>query len=320
MKVVILHNRIEGTSTPDQADVLKQVKLVSQSLNWLGHQIKIMEMDENLRLDIQNILQEMPDVVFNLVESVFSKNELLYLAPALLQAFKIPYTGASVESLFLTTNKVLAKDQMKQAGIPTPHWYKADNFNRLSQEKKYILKPIREDGSVGLDAKAVFKPSDTDSMRQLSNIDPSNFFIEEYIEGKEFNISLLTHPDGPEVLSPAEMLFIDFPEDKEKIVSYDAKWNPNTFEYGHTRRIFHRIDEKGELIWKMRNIALQCWEVFGLKGYARVDIRVDREGNPFVLEINANPCISPDSGFITAALETGYTPRIVIKRILTDIN
>ncbi|MBR9998545.1 MAG: ATP-grasp domain-containing protein [Cyclobacteriaceae bacterium] len=320
MNVIIIHNRIPPDAAPDEADVLSQVQLVLNNLIPAGHQVSIMDIGENLFGDIDRIRKEEPDIVFNLVESVFGKNELLYIVPAMLEAFRITYTGAPAESLLLTTNKVTAKKIMKQAGIPTPEWFYDQDYKLLDKKKKYIRKPVREDGSVDLDEDAVFKPADPILTGSTESPETNRFFVEEFIDGREFNISLLADQTAPEVLPQAEIVFQNFPPDKEKIVGYRAKWDQKTFEYGNTVRKFNTLNKENELSDKMSKITLQCWEVFGLKGYARVDFRVDQFDNPYVLEINANPCISPDSGFIAAAREAGHTQEDVIQRILTDIN
>jgi D-alanine-D-alanine ligase len=70
----------------------------------------------------------------------------------------------------------------------------------------------------------------------------------------------------------------------------------------------------------IKDAVLACWHTFGLKGYARVDMRVDADENVYVLEVNANPCISPDSGFISAAVHAGYSHAEVISHIINDLN
>jgi D-alanine-D-alanine ligase len=87
-----------------------------------------------------------------------------------------------------------------------------------------------------------------------------------------------------------------------KIVDYKAKWDADSFEYNNTIRKFDFQDDDSQLISSLQEISLQCWNVFSLRGYARVDFRVDNNGKPWVLEINTNPCLSPDAGF-AAALE-----------------
>jgi len=65
---------------------------------------------------------------------------------------------------------------------------------------------------------------------------------------------------------------------------------------------------------------LKCWQVFGLKGYARVDMRIDKFENPYVIEVNANPCMSPDSGLVAATIEAGLPITVVLQRIIGDLN
>jgi D-alanine-D-alanine ligase len=71
---------------------------------------------------------------------------------------------------------------------------------------------------------------------------------------------------------------------------------------------------------KIKEIALKCWHVFGLKGYARVDMRIDKDENPYVIEVNANPCMSPDSGLVAATTEAGLLITEVLQRIIGDLN
>ena len=105
----------------------------------------------------------------------------------------------------------------------------------------------------------------------------------------------------------SEMLFKDYPPGKPKLLDYRAKWVENSFEYDHTERSLDIAPEDRMLTGQLCAIARACWDLFGLRGYARVDFRVDSSGQPFVLEMNANPCLSPDAGF-AAALERATIP------------
>jgi len=142
-------------------------------------------------------------------------------------------------------------------------------------------------------------------------------FAERYIEGREFNLSLLASAGKPEVLPPAEIRFEGYPPNKRKIVDYRAKWDETSFEYIHTSRCFHFAPKDGPLLQKMIGIAKKCWDLFGLRGYARVDFRADEAGKPWVLEINANPCISPDAGFVAAAMQGGLGMGEIVARIIS---
>jgi D-alanine-D-alanine ligase len=120
------------------------------------------------------------------------------------------------------------------------------------------------------------------------------------------------------VLPPAEMCFINYPESKPKILGYKAKWKENSFEYKNTTRSFNFDAQDFRLLEDLKIIAYKCWQVFGLRGYARVDVRVGYENIPEVIEINANPCIAPDSGFIAACKKAGLSETEIIKRIIED--
>ena len=112
---------------------------------------------------------------------------------------------------------------------------------------------------------------------------------------------------GPRVLPIGEIVFVDYPDDKPRIVDYNAKWVEDSFEYNHTPRIFDVAPADVALRAELARLALQCWRLFGLAGYARVDFRVDSAGRPWVLEVNANPCASPDAGYAAMLAEAGLT-------------
>ncbi len=156
--------------------------------------------------------------------------------------------------------------------------------------------------------------------RRFKGYDDSHWLIEDYIDGREFNISVLASENGPEVMPPAEIVFHNFGADKPRIVDFKAKWESESFEYQNTIREFPGKKLDPALKEKIMTEALKCWHVFGLKGYARVDMRVDNNNNPFVFEVNANPCISPDSGFVAAITEAGISFTAVIQRIINDLN
>ncbi len=102
------------------------------------------------------------------------------------------------------------------------------------------------------------------------------------------------------------------------MVGYRAKWDESSFEYHHTIRSFDFPEEDSLLLDKLTKISKDCWDLFDLKGYGRVDFRVDLKGNPWVLEVNINPCLSPDSGFIAATVKAGLSYEEVIKRIIGE--
>lgn len=317
-KIIILINRLSDQPTADEKDVIDQVKAVEKSLDELGLIHEREFVDSNLNSLINKLISEPGGIAFNLVESLNNNAGLVYFIPALVESLHYPITGNPSDAMFLTTQKPLTKKLMLSMGIPTPQWWIAKDTPDLDPGKQYMVKPSREDASIGINDENVFSGSDPAIIDKFRNRWGDHFFIEEFITGREFNLSVLGGPDGPEVLTPAEMLFIDFPAGKPNILGYSAKWDESTLEYQNTRRTFDFQESDFPLLEQLKKISCQCWSAFNLRGFARVDFRVDRNNQPYVLEINANPCISPDSGFYNAALKSGYTFTQVVQRIIND--
>jgi D-alanine-D-alanine ligase len=324
MKVVILHDRIAETSRPDEVDVLIQAEAVSQALSRLGHEPVRVSIGLDLSKFVDSLRDLRPAFVFNLVESVEGRGNLIALAPAILDSMGVPYTGSPTEALFVTSSKLLAKKMMWARGIPTPPWVESGEKGSGPQtlEGLFIVKSVWEHASVGLDDGSVFEPRSHQELRERLKADHARLggecFAEAYVEGREFNTSLLAGAGGPEVVAAAEIKFVNYAEDKLRVVGYPAKWEAESFEYRNTPRTFDFPTEDGPLISWVKGIALDCWRLFGLRGYARVDLRVDAEGQPWVLEVNANPCLSPDAGFAAALEWAGISFDTAIARIVDD--
>lgn len=317
---VILHNRLSDHPAPDERDVLDQVELVKGGLTQLGYSCLIRDIGFDLYGDIRGIKKLSPAFVFNLVETVFGKSELLHVIPSMLTSWNIPYTGVSDEGLFLTTRKTLAKRMMQQFGIATPDWFSTVHAAEfLSPAKKYIIKPIAEEGSVRLDEDAVFRGDDSCMLTKLAMMSPDEYFVEEFIDGREFNLGVTGKPGNFKVYPVAEMIFDNFPEGKERMLGYRAKWDEQSFEYLHTTRQFNTLAADPVLHNALIAAAVKCGEAFQLSGYFRVDFRVSADGQPLALEINGNPCISPDSGFIAAVLQEGTSVPEVIREIISFV-
>jgi D-alanine-D-alanine ligase len=330
MKVAVVYNAVYDENPPDERDVLIQANAISDALRDLDHEVATFACDLDLGEIEARLRHVRPDVVFNLVESLGSTGALIHLFPALLDAMQVPYTGSRAMAIGLTSHKLMAKSHMVRGGLPTPPWigpYPIDwppiqrtGWPGLQAElRTWIFKSVWEHASIGIeDANLVEGLSCADLFNALPKRAPAlggACFAETFIDGREFNLALLAGKDGPQVLSPAEIIFEGF-GDKARIVGYRAKWVVDTYEYLHTSRRFDFGPGDRPLLKQLRELALRCWELFGLGGYARVDFRVDADGRPSILEINANPCLSPDAGFAAALEHTGITFTEAVDRIV----
>lgn len=325
MKVVILHSEIGSCASADEQDVLTQVEAVSEALRTMGHRTVALPFCLDLPALSERLRFESCDFVFNLVETGGGQGRLIHLAPAFLDFLNLPYSGAGTEATFLSSNKLAAKRFLRAHRFRTPDWVSLTETSlkcSFPADSPFIIKSVWEHASVGLEEDSIVYPEDERELRheirkRLGNLGAAAF-AEQYIDGREFNLSVLAGRDGPEVLPPAEIKFIGYGKERPRIVGYRAKWDEKAFEYHHTPRSFDFGGEDKPLLRSLRRIALRCWDLFELRGYARVDYRVDRDGAPWILEINSNPCLSPDSGFTAATGRAGLRFEEVIDRIMND--
>ena len=321
MNVVILHGHVPEDASQDEYDVLVQVAAIRQALHDLGLQPVALPLTLDLASAAAHLQQLTPVLVFNLVESVQGQGQYIHLGPTLLEGLRLPYTGATAAAMYTTSNKLLTKKILASAGIPTPAWLPVVRpFHREEMDGPYIIKSIWEHGSIGLDDDAVVTTQAAlqEALQRRQHHPAAPWYVERYIPGREFNLALLAHADGPELLPPAEIEFHGYPAGKVQIVGYRAKWDEQSFEYQHTFRRVAFPPDDGLLLEQLADLALRCWRVFELRGYARVDFRVDATGRPWVLEVNANPCLAPDSGFVAATQQAGYEFPQVVRRIIAD--
>ncbi len=325
MKIAILHGEVAKDACPDEKDVLVQVDFVSEGLARLGHEPVAVPVSLNLAEAARTLAALCPAIVFNLVESLVGKGRLIHIVPALLEALKIPYTGAGAETMMLTSNKLLAKRWLISAGLPTPPWFTTTEGHKdLQISGPWLIKSVWEHASIGLDEDSVVQEADRDLL--LAEMDArrdalgGSCLAEAFIDGREFNLSLLANINEsvPEVLPPAEIRFDAYPPGKVRVVGYRSKWEEGSFEFSHTPLSSTFSETDAPLLLRLKERALRCWKLFDLQGYARVDFRVDKEGRPWILEVNANPCLSPDAGFLAATLHADLTFEEVLERIIDD--
>jgi D-alanine-D-alanine ligase len=357
MRIAILHNAVPPDAPPEDQDTLVEVEVVAAALARLGHESWTVACTLDLAALRKELLRQRPDVIFNLVESLDGDDSLVYLPLGVLDALGVPYTGSSTASLLLTTDKLLAKERMRVARFPTPAWIqcvgnrRAGGFVSTAEPpipRSWIIKGVSDQGSRGMGDDAVLRDvGQEDVMCQVLERAARTgrpCFAEEFIEGREFNLALLAgekrgqspfvrstlravpangdcplFSPEPQPLPPAEIEFSAYPPDKPRIVGHRAKWQSDSFEYSHTPRRFDFPPEDGPLLDQLRHLAVLCSALFRLHGWSRVDFRVDAAGRPWILEVNANPCLSPDAGFAAALQQASIPFDEAIRRILEDV-
>ncbi|HXT21688.1 MAG TPA: D-alanine--D-alanine ligase, partial [Thermoanaerobaculia bacterium] len=259
MHVTILYNQPRAWAAAEELDVLAQVDWVETALVANGHTVDSLACGLDLDAVAARLEASPPDLAFNLVEGLGGYDRLYSVIPSLLDALGIPYTGNPAESIFVTTNKLLAKQRLVGAGLPTPAmpacWPETDAPSTPARftPGRYILKPVWEHASLGMGDDVVVKPSSRrDLLARVADAGERTgraYFAEAFVDGREFNISLLeTATGGVEVLPHAEIDFVDFPPGKPRIVGWAAKWVESSFECHHTPRRFDFPDTDRPLL------------------------------------------------------------------------
>jgi D-alanine-D-alanine ligase len=264
---------------------------------------------------IETLPSRRPLLVFNLVDAINCDGRFAPLVPARLDALGIAYTGCGTSAWFETLSKVGTKSKLTHAGLPTPEW--STDATGLNRDARVIVKALWEHGSLGLDNTSVMRCADAPRVVAARTLRlKTEHFVEAYIEGREFHLTLLERISGVKVLPIAEILFGGLEAHAPKIFGYDAKWTPDSAAYIGTLRRFGLEQDEPELAKTLKKFALACWTLFGFSGYARVDFRVDPTGAPFIIDVNPNPYLTPDTEDAAAAAEAGLSYQYLIGSIV----
>jgi len=319
MRILVLHSDIGENPPPEEIDTITSSNAVAGALRNNGHTVSLAAFSPDPDR-LQAILEaHKPDIVFNMVEGIDGLGALAPVAPRMLDEAGIIFTGIDAVGMAVTTDKPLTKRRMREAGIPTADWCEGPEWKGLKDDKTYIVKSTLEDASVGLDDGCVCLGKDVIARAELSaKRFGGKWFAEEFVDGREYNISMMDGLDGePFVFPLAEMRFDGWPSDKPRIVGYDAKWvelDVNDLMV----RDFTTEQKDPVLAAKIRKACIGTWKLFGFTGYVRVDFRVTPQGEPMVLEVNTNPCIAPDAGFAAAGEQIGLSYDKLVQRVVDN--
>jgi D-alanine-D-alanine ligase len=274
--------------------------------------------------DVEAALEPFPPtewLVFNLAEGLdgrlFEETRMAWA----LEAMGYRFTGADAAALALSTQKARAKEALARAGVSTPSWRLFRHPQEVTEASvqglplPLIVKPVAEDASLGVGAESVVHS--IEGLRQRVAYVVERYrqaaLAEEFIDGREFNISVWGEP--PEVLPIAEIDFTAFEGTYDRIVSFAAKWENESFAFNNTP-VVCPAPVSPALERRIREVALAAWKAMGCRGYARIDMRVSPQDVPYVIEVNCNPDLSPDAGFFRAARAAGNTYRDMVLKIL----
>jgi D-alanine-D-alanine ligase len=305
--------------------VLDSVEAVERALAARGHNPQ--------RLAIRSFAELLdgfkdntrPDVVFNLFEGFGGVGRGEAEVAGLVELAGFPLTGSPAASLSLVRDKPRTKWLLAGAGVPTAPFELIPTSAEIDRTRlialldygAVIVKPAHEDGSLGIGPESIVDAPES-LMRQIEHVQSryGAVLVERFIAGREFNAAIVDFGQ-PEVLPLAEIDFQGGEHEGWQIVTYDAKWSAGSEADRNTpSRCPAVVDEHAAT--QISQIALEAFRLCGCRGYARVDLRLDAQGNAYVLEVNANPDIGPGTGFRKTLSASGMAFENFIDRLVTS--
>ncbi len=293
------------------ADLLLQVRNITRHLRRLGHTVTIAPLADDLFAFQRRLRRIGPDVVFNLYDDVVHGALYDMRLAALVRMMGYPMTGCSALALGLTRYKFMAASVLAGAGVPVPPntaiLETVGAVRRHHWDFPIIVQPAQEHGGVGLDRASIVmsKKALRDKVKEILHTYRQPALAQRFLSGREFNVGILGG-NRLRVLPLAEVDYSGLSADIPPIMSYAAKWVETSEEYQHTT-VICPAEVEPELAECISQVALRAFRAIGGRGYGRVDIRLDESNQPYVLEVNCNPCLDEGMGIARSAEKAGIS-------------
>ncbi len=325
MRIAVSFNRVPPTLLRgESADRISEegaeveAEAVCRTLSEIGYEPAPVPLGEDIEAFVRELRLCSPAIVFNLCEGFWGDSRKEMHVAALLELLGYTYTGAPPLCLGLTQDKARTKDLLVRHGLPTPGYALArvgEAFPKaLDLCWPLFVKPRFEDASLGITSESIVETEEAlhRRIRYIHETYHQDALMEEFIEGREFNAALI----GSAPFETLPLSEIRFGKGLARpIVSYDGKWREDSSEYQKTQPLCPApLRSREDLL--LRDVSLRACKLLGCRDYARVDIRL-RDGVPYILEVNANPDISPEAGLARAARAGRISYHNLIERIVT---
>jgi D-alanine-D-alanine ligase len=298
--------------------VLDEVQAVRQSFEELGYTTILAPVRPPLASVKKQLKTLDVDLVFNLFEGFDGHPETEAAVADMLSEVGLIFTGCSSRALSLALDKGKTKALLQKAGIETPNYQilNPQTLSLFNLSYPCIVKPAAEDASHGISEESVVNDQKSleKQVTKVSQLYGGRALVEEYVDGREFNALVLCGSE-PEVFPVSEIVY-SLPPGKPKILTYSAKWEPESIYYQSSEAICPAQVEdviRDRIVDTVRRAFMVVID----SGYGRVDMRLDKDGCPKVMEVNPNPDISPDAGITLQIQAAGITYTQFIERVAT---
>lgn len=311
MNVAILFDGASAYATePDQL-ILGTVEAIEAALVSEGNKVTYVPVHPDGKW-IERVRRGKFDLAFNMCEGIDGVSSLEPAVIAVLELFGVPFTGSSSYTAAVCLRKHVVNTLLDRAGLPVPRFGVVRKGTALPNVGfPAICKPAAEDASLGIEQRSVVRTQRALHARVNAMLESwDEIVVQRFVDGREVNVGVL----GETVLPIAEIDFNAMPDGHWRIITYQSKWATGSVEdLGAMPKCPAKLPAK--LANEVRRVALAAWKLVGGTGYGRVDMRIDAEGRPWILEVNANPDIAPDAGLARMAGVAGMPYSALIRDI-----
>ena len=311
MKIAILFDGASALAKTPDLLILGTVEAIERALATEGNEVLRVPVHPDGRW-IERLRRGKFDLAFNMCEGIDGVASLESAVIAVLELFGIAYTGSSSYTAALCLRKHVVNALLERQGLPVPRWTLVRRGGRLaSVGYPAICKPAAEDASIGVEQRSVVRTTRALAARVEAMLERwEEVLVQRYVDGREVNVGVL----GDTVLPIAEIDFGAMPQGKWRIITYRSKWETGSDEdVGAAPRCPARLPAR--VSREVQRVAVAAWRAVGGAGYGRVDMRIDANGQPWILEVNANPDIAPDAGLARMARVSGMEYPALIRTV-----
>ena len=320
--LALVHDHLVPPDDTTGIDVLeadwKMEYDVIETLREIGHDVRVLGIHDDLS-GIRVASEEFkPHIVFNLMEAfagvtTFDQNVVSYL-----ELLRLPYTGCNPRGLILARDKALSKKLLAYHRLPVPEFTVVRRGRRpvLSKRLQFplIVKSLFFEASAGISQASVVENMDQLQKRVAFVHDNLGTIVEQFIDGRELYVGVIGN-ERLDILPVWEMSFAQMPDNRWRIATERVKWSTQYQKRHGIMTNAATLDPDAAA--RIQRIARRAYAALDLNGYARIDIRLDETGSPFVLEANPNPNLAYGEDFAESAEVHGISYERLLDRIIT---
>ncbi len=311
LRIAVIYDSGADTWTPEDIQaVLVSVQGISAVLAERSHEVVRIPVDGDLAWFDE---VRRADLVFNLCEGMGGVSRLEYPVAAAIELAGIPMTGTSSWTMTICHRKPVLNALLAGYGLPVPRWTVPGRGGDAADFLlPAIVKPAAEDASIGIEQSSVVATPEA-LQRRVARMQErhGDVVVQEYVPGREFNVGFV----GNTILPISEIDFSDMPSGAWPIVSFAGKWHEDSDEFAGTQPVCPAEVTPG-VARTLRDVAAAAWSAVEGKGYGRVDLRLDADGQPWILEVNPNPDLSDDAGLANMARAGGWSYDELVAKIV----